>query len=77
MIMKRSEKISFRLEHRLNLQLEHVVTMTKRNRSEILREAIEREISRNLHLAAGAENDRKDIERAVTPTRSCQGFEGM
>jgi predicted transcriptional regulator len=50
-IRKRSEKISFRLEHKLSLKLEEAASVTKRNKSEVVRDAIEREVVRSLHAA--------------------------
>jgi len=69
-IRKRSEKISFRLEHKLSLKLEEVASVTKRNKSEVVRDAIEREVVRSLDAA----ETEGEPGVAITPTRS-EGLE--
>lgn len=51
-IIKRSDKVSVRLEHDLSCKLSEAASITKRSKSEVLRDAIEREISRSFEVVS-------------------------
>jgi len=45
---KRSEKMSFRIEHDLRKRVDNAAAATKRSPSELMRDALEREVLRSL-----------------------------
>ena len=65
-IIKRSEKMSCRVEYDLRKKVDKAATATKRSSSEFIRDALEREVSRSLDKG-GCSNENCGVSEHQQP----------